>query len=121
MWDHGLRVPAANVHLEPAEMRELLSYVWAAPFFQSSGDPGRGKRVFATKRCTTCHDDASSGAPALSRGTHATSGITMVSALWHHGPTMLALMMQKKIPWPRFDAREMSDLIAYLNTRNGKE
>jgi mono/diheme cytochrome c family protein len=121
MWDHGFRMPAATVHLDPAEMRELLSYVWAGQFFQSSGDAGRGKRVFAAKRCAVCHDDASSGAPPLSRGGHTVSGITMVSALWHHGPAMLALMTEKKMPWPHFDAREMSDLIAYLNTRNVKE
>jgi mono/diheme cytochrome c family protein len=117
MWDHGLRMPAATVHLEPGEMREVLSYVWAAQFFESSGDAGRGKRVFAAKRCAECHDNTSSGAPSLAHGTRGFSGITMVSALWHHGPTMLALMLERKMPWPRFDAREMSDLIAYLNTR----
>ena len=41
----------------------------------------------------------------------------MVSALWRHGPTMLALMNERKRAWPRFNAKEMSDLIAYLNTR----
>jgi mono/diheme cytochrome c family protein len=118
MWDHGLRMPAATIHLEPGEMREILSYVWAAQFFESSGDAGRGRRVFAAKRCAACHDQASSGAPSLTHGTRTISGITMVSALWRHGPTMLALMTEKQIPWPRFDAREMSDLIAYLNTRD---
>ena len=43
------------------------------------------------------------------------------STLWHHGPTMLALMMEKKMPWPCFGARQRSDSIAYLNTRNVKE
>jgi hypothetical protein len=40
----------------------------------------------------------------------------MVSALWGHGPQMHDLMAQKKIPWPRFTAAQMSDLIAYLNS-----
>jgi mono/diheme cytochrome c family protein len=121
MWDHGLRMPAATIHLEPGEMREVLSYVWAAQFFESSGDAGRGKRVFAAKRCAACHDNASSGAPSLAHDARSVSGITMVSALWRHGPTMLALMMERKMPWPRFDAREMSDLIAYLNTRESHD
>jgi mono/diheme cytochrome c family protein len=121
MWDHGLRMPAATVHLEPGEMRELLSYGWAGQFFQSGGDPARGKKVFVAKRCSVCHDDKSSNAPALSRGKQGVSGITMVSALWRHGPTMLSLMTEKKIPWPRFDSREMSDMIAYLNARSVKE
>jgi mono/diheme cytochrome c family protein len=117
MWDHGFRFPAATVHLEPAEMREVLSYVWAAQFFESSGDARRGKNVFASKRCATCHDHAAGGAPSLASGPRKLSGITMVAALWRHGPAMLALMLEEKISWPRFDAREMSDLIAYLNTR----
>jgi mono/diheme cytochrome c family protein len=120
MWDHGFRLPAATVHLEPAEMREVLSYVWAAQFFESNGDPRRGKNIFAGKQCATCHDHAVNAAPSLAHGPRKFSGITIVSALWRHGPTMLAVMQEKKIPWPRFDAREMSDLIAYLNTRESK-
>jgi hypothetical protein len=43
------------------------------------------------------------------------TAISIVAALWSHGPTMLDRMQQKGISWPRFDSREMSDLIAYLN------
>jgi hypothetical protein len=39
----------------------------------------------------------------------------MVSILWEHGPRMLDQMTQRHLAWPRFTAREMSDLIAYLN------
>jgi mono/diheme cytochrome c family protein len=120
MWDHGFRLPAATVHLEPAEMREVLSYVWAAQFFESTGDVRRGKNVFVGKRCASCHDHAVNGAPSLAHGSRKASGITMVAALWRHGPAMLAVMLERKTPWPRFDAREMSDLIAYLNTRETK-
>ena len=44
------------------------------------------------------------------------SDITMVSALWQHGPRMLELMTQRKLAWPRFTTQQMSDLIAYLNS-----
>jgi hypothetical protein len=39
----------------------------------------------------------------------------MISTLWLHGPRMLHEMERKKLPWPKFTARQMSDLIAYLN------
>jgi hypothetical protein len=39
----------------------------------------------------------------------------MVAALWEHGPRMLDMMNTKKLPWPRFTAREMDDLVAFLN------
>jgi hypothetical protein len=42
----------------------------------------------------------------------------MVAALWHHGPRMLELMEARGIVWPRFDAQEMSNLIAYLNSKD---
>ena len=121
MWNHGPSMPAAPEPFAAGEMRELLSYLWASPFFVDAGDAGRGKRVFAAKHCGTCHDDASSGAPKLAGGqrsfTGATfTGATMVSALWHHGPRMLQQMNDRGIRWPRFDGREMSDLVAYLNS-----
>jgi hypothetical protein len=40
----------------------------------------------------------------------------MVSSLWGHGPRMLEMMQQKKLEWPRFTAKQMGDLMAYLNS-----
>ena len=121
MWNHqpamSARIGGAPPHLEPGEMRELVSYLWAQSFFADSGNAGRGKHVFIAKRCASCHDDASGGAPQLSAATHQFSGVTMVAALWRHGPTMLQRMEEKHLAWPRFDGRDMSDLIAYLNSR----
>jgi mono/diheme cytochrome c family protein len=119
MWDHAPRMHATPAHFDPGEMRDLLSYLWARQFFEDSGDAGHGKRIFAAKRCAGCHDDASSGAPKLAAGSY--TGATIVSALWHHGPSMLDQMKSKGIPWPRFDAREMSDLIAGLNAAGEKK
>lgn len=115
MWNHGPRMPAPPEPFATGEMRELLSYLWARQFFESAGDTGRGKRVFAAKHCATCHNDASSGAPKLG-GPRMFTGASMVSTLWHHGPRMLDQMNSRAIGWPRFDGREMSDLIAYLNS-----
>ena len=115
MWNHGSSMPAAPEPFAAGEMRELLSYLWARQFFEDAGDAGRGKRVFAAKHCATCHNDASTGAPKLAGGQRSFTGATMVSALWHHGPRMLEQMNDRRIRWPHFDGREMSNLIAYLN------
>jgi cytochrome c2 len=120
MWDHAPRMSAASKsaplpQFNTEEMRELLSYLWARQFFQDSGNASHGSRVFAAKRCTSCHGVSSSGAPDLT-GAHAPfNGATMVSALWRHGPRMLQQMKQRGVPWPRFAGNEMADLIAYLN------
>ena len=72
--------------------------------------------VFAAKSCATCHNDSASGAPKLGKGKDAYSDITMVAALWDHGPQMLDSMTARKLAWPRFTAQEMEDVIAYLNS-----
>lgn len=115
MWNHQPRMAALPPHLELEEMRALVSYLWAQQFFEDSGNPIHGQRVFTAKKCAVCHNDPASGAPRLARAPDAFTGITMVSALWHHGPAMLERFREKKLTWPRFDGAQMSDLIAYLN------
>jgi mono/diheme cytochrome c family protein len=100
-------------------MRELLSYLWARQFFKDSGEPGRGKRVFAAKHCVECHQSGSGGAPKLiGGGGQVFSGPSMVAALWRHGPAMLQQMRSRGVAWPRFSAADMSALIAFLNLSN---
>jgi len=117
MWNHRPDMKAkAPLELTAQEMRELVSYLWARQYFTGRGSVEGGKKVFIEKHCATCHNDPASGAPKLGQGKDAHSDITMVSALWGHGPRMLEVMGQKKIAWPRFTAQQMSDLIAYLNS-----
>jgi mono/diheme cytochrome c family protein len=114
MWNH--QPSMKPVPLTPVEMRQILGYLWARQYFRGSGSAERGKKVFAEKHCASCHDNASSGAPKLAKGKDGYSDVTMVSALWAHGPRMYDLMTSKNIAWPRFNAQQMSDLIAYLNS-----
>jgi mono/diheme cytochrome c family protein len=116
MWNHQPNMKQPPPQLTADEMRQILGHVWAVQRFRGDGNASRGKRVFAEKRCETCHNDPASGAPKLAKGKDAYSDITMVSALWGHGPRMQEMMAQKKIEWPRFTAPQMSDLIAYLNS-----
>lgn len=116
MWNHANDLKANRPAVDATEMSSLLGYVWASQFFTDSGSAGRGSRVFASRRCGSCHGVAGSGAPALAGGGRFT-GVTIVSALWRHGPAMLGQMEAKKIRWPEFRAGEMEDLIAYINSR----
>jgi mono/diheme cytochrome c family protein len=120
MWNHAPRMAASGakfVKLDPGEMRQLLSYLWAEQFFRGSGNPAAGRRVFAGKHCASCHENQSSGAPSLAGRSF--NGAAMVSALWHHGPRMLNDMSAKGIAWPRFEGAQMSNLIAFLNSAKG--
>jgi len=43
--------------------------------------------------------------------------VTIISALWHHGPQMLNRMKQAGIGWPQFRSpAELADLLVYLNS-----
>ena len=117
LWNHAPQMQEPHPELTLAHMRQILGYVWTRQFFAIQGDPLRGRQTFAAKKCGACHDDPSSGAPALSTPDQPYSAITMVSVLWQHGPTMLRRMQQKRIDWPEFSQTEMVNLIAYLNAR----
>jgi mono/diheme cytochrome c family protein len=114
MWNHQPSMKNPPPELSQEEMRQILSYIWARQYFSGSGSAERGKKVFSEKNCATCHDGG--GAPKLAKGKDAYSAITMVAALWDHGPRMLEQMKEKSLAWPRFTAVQMSDLIAYLNS-----
>lgn len=116
MWNHAPSMKQPVPQISPDEMHQILGYIWIRQYFRGQGSAERGKKVFAEKSCGSCHNDASSGAPKLAKGKDAYSDITMVSVLWQHGPNMLDMMNQRKIAWPRFNAQQMSDLIAYLNS-----
>ena len=115
MWDHQPEMKQPAPAMSPEEMRQIIGYLWVRQYFTGNGNAGRGEKVFTAKGCGTCHNDPSSGAPKLNKGADGHSDITMVAALWEHGPRMLELMNRKNMAWPRFTAQQMTDLIAYLN------
>jgi mono/diheme cytochrome c family protein len=119
MWNHAPLLKNEPPRLSSEEMREVLSVYWARQFFRGTGDAGQGKRVFAAKRCVQCHAGAGPG-PDLAAKAGTYNGMSMVSALWRHGPAMLEQMDQKKIKWPVFRAGEMADVIAWLNQGSKK-
>ena len=116
MWNHEPRRAQTFLQVDPGEMREIVSYLWAGGFFEDLGKSTVGGRIFAAKHCTTCHNDPSSGAPAVPAPDRDFTGASMVSVLWRHGPRMLAQMNSRQIAWPRFDGSQMADVIAFLNS-----
>jgi mono/diheme cytochrome c family protein len=118
MWNHSSKMAPVPPSLTVEQMRQLASYLWAEQFFQDSGKASAGRRVFAQKQCSACHDNAQNGAPKLPARDRSFSGSAMVAALWHHGPQMQEMMRTKNIQWPRFDGEQMANLIAFLNSGN---
>jgi mono/diheme cytochrome c family protein len=114
MWNHAPNMAKPAPKLDNDEMRQVVSYLWARQY-AGAGSADRGKRAFAEKGCAGCHG-AGSAAPKLGKGKDAYSEVSIISALWEHGPRMLERMTERKQAWPRFTAQQMTDLIAYLNS-----
>lgn len=117
MWNHAPRMKTDPPPLNPAEMRQLLGYLWSISYFDEPGDRRDGARVYAAKRCDTCHASSTWMAPSLTRRPQPLHAIDFLSALWRHGPAMHARMREQKIAWPVFRNRELADLIAYINSK----
>ena len=117
MWNHSPRMIQPLPVLTEDEMRQLLSFLWMRQFVYAGGDEARGKQVFVERKCAECHAGGAHGAPPLPGQARKFSEVTIISALWHHGPQMLNRMKQAGIGWPQFrNAQELADLLAYLNS-----
>jgi cytochrome c551/c552 len=114
MWNHAPKMETAAIRFEPGEMTEILSYLWSRQLFDSRGNPRRGEKLFSEKHCSLCH--GAGGAPDLrSRKEKEHTSLTMISALWRHGPEMLDRIKEKGLLWPRLAANDMADIVAFLN------
>ncbi len=97
-------------------MADLIAYLFAERYFEPSGDPRQGARIFQVKGCATCHSSTGEGTgPSLSSWRGRVSSISLAAAMWNHGPLMLQEMQEQQMPWPLFQAGEMVDLMEFLN------
>ncbi len=113
MGEKGIRRPTFT----PEEMAQLVAYLYSLRYFDEVGDPARGKALFAEKSCMKCHSVGGKGGeigPPLDRFGRFLSPIAMAQAMWNHGPEMAAAMKTLKIPRPKFDGKEIADLLAYV-------
>jgi mono/diheme cytochrome c family protein len=117
MWNHAPRMMQNPPQFSQDEMRQLLSFLWMRQFVYPGGDIAQGKRIFTERKCADCHAGGAHGAPQLPGQAHKYSEVSIISALWHHGPQMLNRMKQAGIGWPQFrNSQEVANLIAYLNS-----
>lgn len=117
MWNHAPRMQTEPPQLSPGDLRQLLAYLWSISYFDEPGDSKSGARVYASKRCDTCHASSTWMAPSLARRAQPLHAIDFLSTLWRHGPSMHARMREQKIAWPTFRDHELADLMAYINTK----
>lgn len=132
IWNHSLEMIARMVQVgikwpkfSGTEMMDLLEYIKAnakgaeEPAFFKPGNPKEGKQIFATKGCNKCHSIRGEGATGgVDLGkiaqTFYTSITQIASSMWNKGPTILVKIAQTQCGIPKFESKEMVDLLAYL-------
>lgn len=125
LWNHlpGMAIEMRKrrispPQLSPRETGDLIAFLATLNYFDPSGNPKTGKKLFSQKHCVVCHQiEGVGGVIGPSLDSIAQFGpIYVATAMWNHGPAMAEAMAAKGIKRPVFKEEELRDLIAYLNS-----
>jgi mono/diheme cytochrome c family protein len=117
MWDRIREERVAYPALTQQQMAHLFAFLYTSRYLGDPGDREHGRRVFEQKNCGSCHTFGDSGGkrgPNLSERPAARSLVGWTQAMWNHAPAMEKAMAQAGVVWPRFEDKEMTDLLAYI-------
>ena len=104
--------------LEGGEIQDVLTFLTDLQYSEPSGSALLGERVFTERGCVRCHGAKAEGTqqgPRLKPNADPFTVVSLASALWNHGPGMLARAQQLGIPWPRLQGTDLGDLVSFLN------
>ena len=120
MWEEmrsrGLRIP----RFDDSEMSDLTAYLYFIPYYGEAGDVTSGKAIFEEKGCISCHSqEAIAEGKGIDLGEiTGSSFFDLISAMWNHVPEMEKMVTEMNLLWPRFEKKEMKDLIFYIQSLN---
>jgi len=130
MWNHAPRMweqmRAQNVSypvISQEEMAHLFAYLYTARYVDEPGDAVHGRRLFESKACSHCHGLYGVGGgigPDLASVKGGDTPIVWTQAMWNHAPAMETGMQQVGLSWPKFEEREMNNLLAYIRETLGR-
>ena len=125
LWNHAPAMVArvrqhsmAMPTLEGEEIKDVLTFLVSLEYFEPSGSPLLGERVFTERGCARCHGAKAEGTqqgPRLKPSPEAYSLVSLASTLWNHGPGMAARAQQLGVPWPTLEGTDLGDLTGFLN------
>ena len=115
MWNHSPRMAELPI-ISTEEMNSVVGYVWRLQYLGEPGQAPRGRQTFQAKQCASCHEDPS-GATRILRGERIFTPFHLIAHAWEQGTLMQQAMKQRGIRWPTLSPTDVSDIVAYLNTR----
>jgi mono/diheme cytochrome c family protein len=124
MVRHAREAGLAPPTLQGQEITDVLRFLASLRYFEPTGSPFLGERVFAERGCARCHGPAAKGtrnAPELRAGPDAFTLVSFATALWKHGPAMNTRAEKLGIPWPSLEPGDVGELISFLNDPERKK
>ena len=112
--DSGVAPPV----FQGQEMVDLLAFLASLRYFEPTGTPDAGAKVFSERGCAACHGSMAEGTqsgPALKTGAKPFTAVSFTAALWQHGPSMVDRSKQLGMPWPTLKPTDIGDLVSFLN------
>jgi mono/diheme cytochrome c family protein len=119
MWAAMDKKGIARPELGEQQAADLFVYFFAARYFEQPGDARRGQRVFLEKRCGECHGIGSAlreGIQPVAAWKSLADPIALAQQMWNHSGEMKPELDRKEIPYPRFSAQELTDVLVYLRS-----
>ncbi len=121
MWERMREQKVRYPDLCNEEMAHLFAFLYSSRYVDEPGDDLKGHRLFQTKACVKCHAVngwGGSAGPDLSQMKGLDTPIRWTQAMWNHAPAMEKTAGEMRIQWPRFQGREMNDLLAYVRSNS---
>ena len=128
MWNHAPRMwermrseKVTYPDLCNEEMAHLFAFLYTARYVDEPGDELKGRALFEKKGCVRCHSIGGAGGdagPDLAAVKGIDTPIRWTQAMWNHAPVMEKTAAKLGVPWPRFQGRDMNDLLAYVRSHS---
>lgn len=113
---HGRGFPPTE--LQSQDIANLLAFLTSLRYFEPTGSPSVGQRVFAERGCATCHGATAEGTktgPRIKPGGEAYTTVSFTAALWRHGPSMTDRAEELGLAWPTLEPNDIGNLVSFLN------
>ena len=135
MWNHApamAREAESRGILRPRltgrDLTDLLAFlgedseiVPSENLFVLPGSPEAGREILTERKCVLCHGAPGAGggtAPDLAAVSRGIGLIDFVALMWAKTPPMIEALEDRGIEFPRLDAGDFADIVAYLYAAN---
>ena len=112
MKTRGIALP----QLTPAEMADIVAYLYSVRYFGGAGSIPNGWTVATRKGCLTCHAVRGEGGKPASDVTKwkgLDSPAAVLAALWNHAVVTPPAIGGRKPEWPIFTPQEMARAVSW--------